>query len=84
MKAILLCRLPLQLNVRGDTCDTCKPGSFNLQEDNLDGCTPCFCNGVSDSCQSAMLNKTQVSNSCVHCYGAVVDKIENKSIESQE
>ncbi|KAL8182298.1 UNVERIFIED_CONTAM: hypothetical protein K2H54_051876 [Gekko kuhli] len=39
-------------NVEGENCDRCKPGFYNLQERNPQGCTECFCFGVSDVCES--------------------------------
>uniref|UniRef100_A0A7M4ET92 Laminin subunit alpha-1 n=1 Tax=Crocodylus porosus TaxID=8502 RepID=A0A7M4ET92_CROPO len=39
-------------NVEGENCDRCKAGFYNLQERNPQGCTECFCFGVSDVCDS--------------------------------
>ena len=39
-------------NVEPGNCDTCKAGSFDLQEANPDGCTDCFCSGKSTFCLS--------------------------------
>lgn len=41
-------------NVMGSNCDLCKQGFFNLQAGNLEGCTECFCFGVSDVCESSI------------------------------
>ena len=49
-----------QKNVEGPYCDRCKDGFFNLQLQNKDGCTKCFCNGLSQSCRSAKLERKQV------------------------
>ncbi|NXI37250.1 LAMA1 protein, partial [Galbula dea] len=49
-------------NVEGDNCDLCKPGFYNLQERNPQGCTECFCFGVSDVCSSLTWPITQVSD----------------------
>uniref|UniRef100_A0AAY4A9F9 Laminin subunit alpha 1 n=1 Tax=Denticeps clupeoides TaxID=299321 RepID=A0AAY4A9F9_9TELE len=35
-------------NVMGANCDLCKRGFYNLQASNPEGCTECFCFGVSD------------------------------------
>ncbi|XP_037870167.2 laminin subunit alpha [Bombyx mori] len=40
-------------NVRGQACDTCKEEYFNLQDDNPDGCTKCFCFGKTTRCSSS-------------------------------
>ncbi|XP_055037654.2 laminin subunit alpha-1 [Misgurnus anguillicaudatus] len=42
-----------KVNVMGSNCDLCKQGFFNLQATNPDGCTECFCFGVSDVCESS-------------------------------
>lgn len=40
-----------QDNVGGGGCDECKKGSFGLSGPNPDGCSPCFCFGVSSDCE---------------------------------
>ncbi|EMP33411.1 Laminin subunit alpha-1 [Chelonia mydas] len=49
-------------NVDGENCDRCKPGFYNLQERNPQGCTECFCFGVSDVCDSLAWPISQVSD----------------------
>ncbi|XP_047423850.1 laminin subunit alpha-1 [Mugil cephalus] len=49
-----------KVNVVGAHCDLCKPGFFNLQENNPLGCTECFCFGVSDVCESSTWSTAQV------------------------
>ncbi|XP_043922451.1 laminin subunit alpha-1 [Protopterus annectens] len=39
-------------NVEGENCDRCKQGFYNLQDRNRQGCTECFCFGVSGVCES--------------------------------
>ncbi|XP_012267208.2 laminin subunit alpha [Athalia rosae] len=45
-------------NVQGLGCDVCKEGTFNIQENNVEGCTKCFCFGKTSRCSSANLYKT--------------------------
>nr|XP_018666843.1 basement membrane-specific heparan sulfate proteoglycan core protein [Ciona intestinalis] len=47
----------------GPRCNKCKPGFYYLSQDNPDGCKPCFCMGVADTCESSTWNRTQVSPS---------------------
>ncbi|KAG1934305.1 laminin subunit alpha-1 [Pimephales promelas] len=49
-------------NVMGSNCDLCKQGFYNLQASNPEGCTECFCFGVSDVCESS----TWFTSSVVH------------------
>uniref|UniRef100_A0A8C1LL52 Laminin, alpha 1 n=1 Tax=Cyprinus carpio TaxID=7962 RepID=A0A8C1LL52_CYPCA len=42
-----------KVNVMGSNCDLCKQGFYNLQASNPEGCTECFCFGVSDVCESS-------------------------------
>ncbi|MFT7813885.1 laminin subunit alpha-1-like [Arapaima gigas] len=49
-------------NVMGANCDLCKRGYYNLQGSNPEGCTECFCFGVSDVCESISWTTTQLVN----------------------
>uniref|UniRef100_A0AAY4A552 Laminin subunit alpha 1 n=1 Tax=Denticeps clupeoides TaxID=299321 RepID=A0AAY4A552_9TELE len=46
-------------NVMGANCDLCKRGFYNLQASNPEGCTECFCFGVSDVCESSTWSTSQ-------------------------
>lgn len=39
--------------VIGPRCEYCKEGTFNLEDDNEDGCTECFCFGKTTRCSSS-------------------------------
>ncbi|KAH9488089.1 Laminin subunit alpha-2 [Bulinus truncatus] len=47
-------------NVEGPRCDRCRNGTFNLNKDNPDGCTECFCFGRSLSCRQAPYSYTNI------------------------
>nr|XP_060631057.1 laminin subunit alpha-1 [Anolis sagrei ordinatus] len=67
-------------NVEGENCDRCKPGFYNLQERNPQGCTECFCFGVSDVCESLPWPISQVSSMAGWL---VTAPYTSKTIESQ-
>uniref|UniRef100_A0A8C7G258 Laminin, alpha 1 n=1 Tax=Oncorhynchus kisutch TaxID=8019 RepID=A0A8C7G258_ONCKI len=46
-------------NVMGADCDLCKQGFFNLEGSDPEGCTECFCFGVSDVCESSPWSMSQ-------------------------
>uniref|UniRef100_A0A3B4YWZ3 Laminin N-terminal domain-containing protein n=1 Tax=Stegastes partitus TaxID=144197 RepID=A0A3B4YWZ3_9TELE len=54
-----------KVNVMGAHCDLCKPGFYNLQDNNPLGCTDCFCFGVSDVCESSAWSTAQVTHTCI-------------------
>ncbi|XP_061943056.1 laminin subunit alpha lam-3 isoform X4 [Apis cerana] len=49
-------------NVAGEFCDQCKPGHFALTKENLDGCLPCYCFGITDRCSIARLSYSAISS----------------------
>uniref|UniRef100_A0A8C7G450 Laminin, alpha 1 n=1 Tax=Oncorhynchus kisutch TaxID=8019 RepID=A0A8C7G450_ONCKI len=53
-------------NVMGADCDLCKQGFFNLEGSDPEGCTECFCFGVSDVCESSPWSMSQVTYSHTH------------------
>lgn len=63
---LIRCSVAPQVNVMGAHCDLCKPGFYNLQENNPLGCTDCFCFGVSDVCESSAWSTAQVR--VIHLY----------------
>ncbi|XP_072324438.1 laminin subunit alpha-1 [Scyliorhinus torazame] len=56
------CAEPCQCksNVEGENCNQCKSGFYNLQARNPEGCTECFCFGLSGVCESISWSITQV------------------------
>lgn len=47
-------------NVIGSHCNQCDHGSFFLEAENQNGCTKCFCSGVSQTCTSSSLYKNSI------------------------
>ncbi|XP_037662104.1 laminin subunit alpha-1 isoform X2 [Choloepus didactylus] len=68
-------------NVAGKACDRCKPGFFNLQERSPQGCTECFCFGVSDVCDSLSWPVSQVNDMSGWL---VTDLISTEKVQSQQ
>uniref|UniRef100_A0A8C7M919 Laminin, alpha 1 n=1 Tax=Oncorhynchus kisutch TaxID=8019 RepID=A0A8C7M919_ONCKI len=61
-------------NVMGADCDLCKQGFFNLEGSDPEGCTECFCFGVSDVCESSPWSMSQCDEfpllhiCCKYCF----------------
>ncbi|KFM78364.1 Laminin subunit alpha-1, partial [Stegodyphus mimosarum] len=49
-------------HVEGPRCDRCKQGFYHLSADNPDGCSQCFCFGITDECTEADWGITIVQN----------------------
>ncbi|CAG0883840.1 unnamed protein product [Cyprideis torosa] len=43
---------PIQENVEGVRCDRCRQTYFNLDSENPQGCSKCFCYGITDQCSA--------------------------------
>uniref|UniRef100_A0A665UZU7 Heparan sulfate proteoglycan 2 n=1 Tax=Echeneis naucrates TaxID=173247 RepID=A0A665UZU7_ECHNA len=54
--------LCLPINVEGPSCSTCKSGTFHLSKTNKDGCTSCFCMGITQQCSSSTYYRDVVSS----------------------
>ncbi|XP_066103211.1 laminin subunit alpha-1 [Saccopteryx bilineata] len=68
-------------NTEGKNCDSCKPGFYNLKERNPQGCSECFCFGVSDVCDSLSWPISQVKDMSGWL---VTDLISPEKIPSQQ
>ncbi|XP_066593540.1 basement membrane-specific heparan sulfate proteoglycan core protein [Prorops nasuta] len=44
----------------GDTCNQCKPNTFNLASSNQFGCISCFCMGITNRCVSSNWYRNQI------------------------
>lgn len=53
-----------KLNVKGDRCDQCQVGSFNLSAENEDGCQRCDCNLAGTVGNLGCNNQTGVCMDC--------------------
>ncbi|XP_055952530.1 laminin subunit alpha-1-like isoform X1 [Argiope bruennichi] len=49
-------------HVQGSRCDRCKQGFYHLSADNPDGCSQCFCFGMSDECAESDWGVTIIQN----------------------
>ncbi|XP_024619438.1 laminin subunit alpha-1 [Neophocaena asiaeorientalis asiaeorientalis] len=68
-------------NVEGKHCDRCKPGFYNLEERNPQGCSECFCFGVSDVCDSLSWPISQVKDMSGWL---VTDLVSSSQLRSQQ
>ncbi|CAN7986822.1 unnamed protein product [Ixodes hexagonus] len=51
---------PCKTNVQGKNCNRCKDGHFNLEASNPDGCSRCFCFGVTQQCSSSSYYRNEI------------------------
>ncbi|XP_043520195.1 basement membrane-specific heparan sulfate proteoglycan core protein isoform X7 [Frieseomelitta varia] len=48
-------RCDCKRNVEGPQCNRCRPGTFGLSAENPDGCSECYCSGLTDQCHESSL-----------------------------
>ncbi|XP_076378245.1 terribly reduced optic lobes isoform X1 [Megalopta genalis] len=53
-------RCECKRNVEGPECNRCRPGTFGLAEDNPEGCSQCYCSGITDQCHESSLYVQQI------------------------
>jgi len=49
-----------KVNVQGGKCDECRPGHYNLNIENPDGCSECYCFGATNVCRPSNYSTTTV------------------------
>lgn len=47
-------------NVEGPQCNRCRPSTFGLSSDNVNGCNECYCSGVTKQCHESSLYVQQI------------------------
>ncbi|XP_076237238.1 basement membrane-specific heparan sulfate proteoglycan core protein-like isoform X3 [Calliopsis andreniformis] len=47
-------------NVEGSECNRCRPSTFGLSTDNPDGCSECYCSGITNQCHESSLYVQQI------------------------
>ncbi|CAL7942482.1 unnamed protein product [Xylocopa violacea] len=53
-------RCDCKRNVEGIQCNRCRPSTFGLSASNPDGCSECFCSGLTDQCHESSLYIQQI------------------------
>ncbi|XP_034185293.1 terribly reduced optic lobes isoform X7 [Osmia lignaria lignaria] len=53
-------RCDCKRNVEGPQCNRCRPSTFGLSSYNPDGCTECYCSGVTNQCHESSLYVQQI------------------------
>ncbi|XP_053982835.1 basement membrane-specific heparan sulfate proteoglycan core protein-like isoform X1 [Hylaeus volcanicus] len=53
-------RCDCKRNVEGPECNRCRPSTFGLSANNPDGCSECYCSGVTDQCHESSLYVQQI------------------------
>ncbi|XP_053308483.1 basement membrane-specific heparan sulfate proteoglycan core protein [Spea bombifrons] len=48
--------------VESPSCSTCRPNHFYLSADNPEGCLPCFCMGVTQTCTSSRYHRELITS----------------------
>ena len=67
----------LQEDYEGPSCTECKKGLFqyNLEKEDGSGCTPCFCMGITQQCNSnSKLKRVQVNKLTTFHYSMTYNK----------
>ncbi|XP_039313929.1 basement membrane-specific heparan sulfate proteoglycan core protein isoform X5 [Solenopsis invicta] len=53
-------RCECKRNVEGPECNRCRPSTYGLRAENIDGCVECYCSGVTDQCHESTLYVQQI------------------------
>lgn len=78
-------RCTCKANAEGPRCQDCRQGTFNLDYKNPQGCSECFCSGVSTQCQPGQLYREEIPMNIFDGSYAIVNRDngdENKEINT--